>query len=79
MVVYKGTVYHHLTRVISVATSGVYTFSESTNQAVFGLPTTGPAANTTIPDLGVIYTTYDHTDNFARVRADMCGVEVGIR
>ncbi|GFR97461.1 hypothetical protein ElyMa_004478200 [Elysia marginata] len=79
MVLYQGSVYHHLSRIISDATGGVYTFLESTNLAPFGSPTSGPAQNTTIPNVGQIYTEYDHTDNFARIKAEMCGVEVGIR
>ncbi|KAK3783727.1 hypothetical protein RRG08_025350 [Elysia crispata] len=79
MVMYKGIIYHHLSRVIADATGGTYTFQESTNRVPFGLPTTGPAESTVIPDIGRIYTDYDNTDNFARLIAEMCGVEVGIR
>ncbi|RUS73099.1 hypothetical protein EGW08_019143, partial [Elysia chlorotica] len=79
MIMYHGVIYHHLSRLMSDATNGVYTFRESTNLTPFGLPTTGPAATTVIPGLGRIYSTYDSVDNFGRITAEMCGVEVGIR
>ncbi|CAG5122477.1 unnamed protein product, partial [Candidula unifasciata] len=71
--------YFHASRLETEAVNGVYTYTEDGNRNSFGAPPFGDPVVTSVPSLGSIYTQYDHISNFARIIAQPCGIEVGIR